>query len=132
MTGDAVIEAIRSVVDAHTFRGTRVYLFGSFTRANACWSDIDVLIVTDLDTEGQILRKALSEICLLYPIDLQVMTTSEEAEFDFVRSENCQQLTSFSRRTILTDPVVAKVASSSQLSCPDECLLLTAAYPKAD
>ena len=93
MTRNTVIEALRSAINALPCRGTvRVYLFGSFTRLNACWSDIDVLIVTDLDGEGEILRDALSEICLLYPIDLQIMTTTEEAEFDFVRSEKCQEL----------------------------------------
>lgn len=100
MTRDTIIEAISTAIDALPCRGTaRVYLFGSFTRANACWSDIDVLIVTDLDGEGQILRDALSEICLLYPIDLQVMTSAEEAEFDFIRSEKCKELVILPRRS---------------------------------
>jgi hypothetical protein len=56
------------------------------------WSDVDILIVCEVDQDGQLARDMLSDLCMLNPIDLVIMTSQEEAEFDFVRSENCQRI----------------------------------------
>lgn len=93
MTSAAIVAEIAKKIEALATCGElRAYLFGSALRANSMWSDIDILVVCERDEDGQLARESLSNLCMLYPIDLIVMTFEEEAEFDFVQSENCRQI----------------------------------------
>ena len=65
--------------------------FGSARHSHSVWSDIDILIICEVDEDGQLARELLSDLSMLYPIDLVIMTSQEETEFDFIRSEKCNR-----------------------------------------
>lgn len=91
MTATSIVAKIADKVGRLETQGElRAYLFGSAVRLNSMWSDVDILVVCEFDADGQLARDALSKLCTLYPIDLVIMTSKEEAEFNFIRSENCQ------------------------------------------
>ena len=69
------------------------YIFGSALDPNAAWSDIDILVLCQNESDGQITREALENLLAKYPIDLLIMSHDEESEFDFVRSERCVNFT---------------------------------------
>jgi predicted nucleotidyltransferase len=70
----------------------RAYLFGSALLQDAAWADIDILVVCEADEDTNRVRAALADHCAEFPIDLLIMTADEEAEFHFVRTENCRWL----------------------------------------
>lgn len=93
MTAKSIVAEIVEIIDGLVTAGElRAYLFGSALRPSSMWSDVDILIVCEVDEDGQLARDTLSELCTLYPIDLIIMTPQEEVEFDFIRSENCQRI----------------------------------------
>jgi predicted nucleotidyltransferase len=93
MTAAAIVAEIISKIECLVTRGgLRTYLFGSAVHSDSMWSDIDILIVCEVDEDAQLARDTLSDLCMLYPIDLVIMTSREEAEFDFIRSEKCQRI----------------------------------------
>lgn len=105
MTAAAIVTEIEEIIEGLVTRcELQAYLFGSAMHAHSIWSDIDILIVCEADQDGQLARDALSGLCMLYPIDLMVMTSREEAEFDFVMSESCQHIAT-SRRLPLGNPL---------------------------
>lgn len=91
MTVTEIAEAVAERV-ASEGREAQVYLFGSALRPQAVWSDIDVLIVCRQANDAAQLRTALSDLCLIYPIDLTIMSRAEETEFGFVDSEGCRAI----------------------------------------
>jgi len=72
---------------------SQTYLFGSAMRAEAAWSDIDLLVVCRQEVDAVAIRDALAPLCLRYPIDLIIMTRVEEAELSFIDSEACELVT---------------------------------------
>ena len=93
MTAASIVaEIIEKIGRLATHGELRAYLFGSARRRDSAWSDIDILIICEVDEDGQLARESLADICMHYPIDLLIMTSQEEAEFDFIRSEKCQQI----------------------------------------
>lgn len=93
MTAASIIaEIIEKIGRLATCGELRAYLFGSARHRDSVWSDIDILIICEVDEDGQLARESLSDLCMLYPIDLVIMTSQEEAEFDFIRSENGQEI----------------------------------------
>jgi predicted nucleotidyltransferase len=93
MTADLIVAEILKVIERLvTCSELRAHIFGSALHHASMWSDVDILIVCEVDKDGQLARGALSELCMLYPIDLVIMTSQEEVEFDFIRSENCQRI----------------------------------------
>jgi predicted nucleotidyltransferase len=91
MTLDSILAEIVDTIENLPMRGTlRAYLFGSASRAEAVWSDIDILLVCETEADGRLARTTMSDLCARYPIDLVIMTSEEEREFDFIRSENCR------------------------------------------
>ncbi|TMK40538.1 MAG: nucleotidyltransferase domain-containing protein [Alphaproteobacteria bacterium] len=90
MTTEPIVAEIVKTIDGLVTCGKLwAYLFGSALRPDSMWSDVDILIVCEVEKDGQLARDTLSELCALYPIDLEIMTSQEEVEFDFIRSENC-------------------------------------------
>ena len=83
----AVVEAIANL---EMRSAPKTYLFGSALSRTSVWSDIDILIVCELESDGQVIRSALKEIISHYPIDLIIMTHEEEREFKFIESEGCR------------------------------------------
>ena len=95
MTAGAIIAAVIDVIARlRDTDGLSAFLFGSVAEGTPSWSDIDILVVCKRQTDGCAARKALTELCGAYPIDLTVMTVEEEAELDFIRSERCRLLIS--------------------------------------
>lgn len=93
MTAVSIVAEIVETIEGLVTRcGLRAYLFGSALHPDSVWSDVDILIVCEVDKDGQLARDTLSDLCMRYPIDLVIMTSQEEAEFDFIRSENCQRI----------------------------------------
>ena len=93
MTAASIVAEIVETIEGLVTRGgLRAYLFGSALHPDSVWSDVDILIVCEVDKDGQLVRDTLSDLCMLYPIDLAIMTPQEEVEFDFIRSENCQRI----------------------------------------
>ncbi len=91
MTTTAILDAVASAIgNLRPAARLDAYLFGSAVEPRAAWSDVDVLLVCGDETDGQAARRALLGLCRDFPIDLTIMTTDEEAEFDFIRSERCQ------------------------------------------
>jgi len=72
-----------------TIRG---YVFGSILKPNFFWTDVDILIVCDDPADVFNVRPALALVCYVAPIDLLVMSASEEVELDFVAAQGCQLL----------------------------------------
>jgi predicted nucleotidyltransferase len=85
-------EIVQAIQGFQTVGKLQAYLFGSALNTSIAWSDIDILIVCDLENDGFRARQILSELCMAYPIDLVIMTVEEESEFDFIRSEACRWL----------------------------------------
>ena len=93
MTTEPIVAEIVKTIDGLVTCGKLwAYLFGSALRPDSMWSDVDILIVCEVEKDGQLARDTLSELCALYPIDLVIMTSQEEVEFDFIRAENCQRI----------------------------------------
>jgi predicted nucleotidyltransferase len=91
MSVDPILVEIVDTVERLATRGPlHAYLFGSALRAEAVWSDIDILLVCETESDGRLARTTMSDLCARYPIDLVIMTSQEEIEFDFIRSENCR------------------------------------------
>jgi hypothetical protein len=93
MTAGPIVAEIVATIEGLVTRGwLRAYLFGSALHPDSVWSDVDILIVCEVDKDGRLARDTLSDLCMLYPIHLIIMTSQEETEFDFIRSENCQRI----------------------------------------
>jgi predicted nucleotidyltransferase len=91
MSVDPIVTEIIDTVESLPTRGPlHAYLFGSALRAEGVWSDIDILLVCETEVDGRLARRAMSDLCARYPIDLVIMTSEEEIEFDFIRSESCR------------------------------------------
>lgn len=75
------------------FPSSRWYLFGSVTTAKRPVGDIDLLVVCENTAECASARAELAAICTQFPIHLLLMTPNEEAEVEFIQSENAIELT---------------------------------------
>jgi hypothetical protein len=68
------------------------YGFGSFFSSDCSFNDIDLLAVCTCDSEPSVLRSALDDLLVAWPIHLTIMTVEEEAETKFVTLQRCQRL----------------------------------------
>ncbi len=84
---EAVADAIRQLQPVSKINA---YVFGSAMNPRSTWSDVDILLVCGAIADGQAARHMLESLCAEFPIDLTIMTVGEEAEFDFIRSEECK------------------------------------------
>lgn len=73
-------------------KGLEWYLFGSILTSKDVAEDIDVLVVYPDGTDAESVRKLLSDFLLSAPIDLMLMSQSEEMQTDFIRSQACKRI----------------------------------------
>lgn len=70
----------------------RWYGFGSFFSDYRSFNDIDLLVVCTCDSETSVLRSALDNLLVAWPVHLTIMTAEEEAETKFVALQRCHLL----------------------------------------
>lgn len=100
MTAALIIQSLTKVIESLETAGRLdAFLFGSTLDQRVAWSDIDVLLVCTCEDDGPLARAALTQLCEQFPIDLTITTAEEEAELDFIRSQQCRWLTSSSVAT---------------------------------
>lgn len=68
------------------------FLFGSFLDCNSSASDIDLLVVTTDSRCKEIIRSALEETLLSFPVDLIIMSKTEEEELNFIAVTNARKI----------------------------------------
>lgn len=91
MSAAAIVEEVAKAVRVfQTLGKMQAYLFGSASRYSIAWTDIDILLVCEVESDGVQARQSLVELCMTYPIDLLIMTIDEESGFGFIRSEACR------------------------------------------
>lgn len=85
-----IIELVTCAIRALDKTGViAIYAFGSASRGETCWSDVDVLAVCEHEADCVLVRKQLELTVMSYPIDLVIMTVEEESSFNFVKAEKC-------------------------------------------
>lgn len=97
MTDTAEETVIRELcAEMHRIRArvptSRWYMFGSVTKAQRPIGDIDVLVICETTAGCNIVRAELALICSSYPIHLLLMTTSEEADVNFIKEEGALEI----------------------------------------
>lgn len=70
-------------------RDTKWYLFGSLLRTPQKAVDIDILVLYRSDDTAKMIRGELRETTLRFPIHLLFLSECDEAELDFIDSEQC-------------------------------------------
>lgn len=93
MSAETIAEEVAEAI--RFFQGLgklQAYLFGSALRSGAVWTDIDILLVCEVEDDGDQARHTLAGLCMTYPIDLVIMTVDEEFWFGFIHSEGCRWL----------------------------------------
>ena len=65
------------------------YGFGSFFTGSGSFSDIDLLAVCSTVEETSDIRTKMALLCSEWPVHLLIMTESEAAETNFIKSELC-------------------------------------------
>ncbi|WP_134095296.1 hypothetical protein [Novosphingobium sp. PhB55] len=70
--------------------GSEWYLFGSVERNAPIAFDIDLLILCHSNEQADNLRRAIDHDEFPLPLDLSLMTFSEAAQVDAVRSQNAR------------------------------------------
>jgi predicted nucleotidyltransferase len=87
---------MRLVREAHRvalrFPSSRWYVFGSWSRGEAEFDDIDLLIVYPEGINSQELRGELKGLLFSMPVDLYLLQEAEEREFNFVAAQQCKQI----------------------------------------
>jgi hypothetical protein len=68
------------------------FVFGSATRPNFRWTDVDILIVYSDDRDASDVRKVMAPVCAVTPIDLLMISSAEESELNFVAEQKCRLL----------------------------------------
>lgn len=83
---DEAVQLIREVKRQCELIGVsgKWYLFGSILLKKGAISDIDVLVVSSNTTGHAEIRRLVEELLSDWPIDLIILTGSEELELDFV------------------------------------------------
>jgi predicted nucleotidyltransferase len=82
-----VLEARRI---AEKFHAVRWYAFGSWSRGEQDYEDIDVLIVYGDGIDSEEIRSELRDLCLSLPVDLYLFHEHEEQELSFIAGQHCQ------------------------------------------
>jgi predicted nucleotidyltransferase len=72
---------------------SRWFFFGSITTTKRPVGDIDLLVVCKNTSDCTTVRAELASICARFPVHLLLMTSSEEAEVKFIRSESAVEIT---------------------------------------
>ncbi len=70
----------------------RWFVFGSYAKGERAVSDIDVVIVLREVGSSHFFRRAIEERLFMFPIDLSIMTSSEERYLDFVRTTCAREI----------------------------------------
>ncbi|WP_185021660.1 nucleotidyltransferase domain-containing protein [Curtobacterium sp. PhB130] len=68
----------------------QVYGFGSFTRGESKYRDIDILVIYRNLEQLRAFLRDLYELPSDLPVDVISMTPEEERHFDFIRSEGAR------------------------------------------
>ena len=91
---DAFPQAIKSLKAECESKGWEAdwFLFGSFLGSNLASSDIDLLVVTTDFRCKEVIRSALEETLLVFPVDLIIMSKSEEEELNFIAATNARRI----------------------------------------
>jgi hypothetical protein len=95
MRNDPVYQDILDAIDTSNLSKVSVtwYGFGSFFMGSDLFSDIDLLAVCTTVEETSVIRAKLAALCGEWPVHLLIMTESEAAETDFIKSQLCIPLT---------------------------------------
>lgn len=70
----------------------RWYVFGSYAKGERAVSDIDVVIVLKDISSSYLFRRTIEERIFMFPIDLSIMTPSEERYLDFLRTTGAREI----------------------------------------
>jgi predicted nucleotidyltransferase len=70
----------------------RMFAFGSVLRAESWPADVDVLIIYESDPDVALVRALLESLYDELPLHTLYLSTSEEAQLQFVVGEKCLQL----------------------------------------
>lgn len=76
---------------------SRWFFFGSITTTKRPVRDIDLLVVCKTTADCTTVRAELTSICARFPIQLLLMTASEEAEVKFIQGESAVEITAGQR-----------------------------------
>jgi len=95
MKNDLAYHDILAAIDNSNLSKVSVawYGFGSFFTGSDSFSDIDLLAVCSTVEETSAIRTKLAALCSEWPVHLLIMTESEAAETNFVKSQLCIPLT---------------------------------------
>ena len=87
-------KAIKSLKEECESKGWEAdwFLFGSFLDCNSPSSDIDLLVVTTDFRCKEVIRAALEETLLSFPVDLIIMSKAEEEELNFIAVTNARRI----------------------------------------
>lgn len=104
-----VTRRLVSIAASIELRGSRWYLFGSTSRGDED-SDIDLLILhaDGHHQEAADAREAIDKLCPPQPLDVQLMSVSEERALDFVRTERAVLIWSCRSLGVVQPQAVAK------------------------
>ena len=70
----------------------KVYVFGSILNGERDWSDIDIVVVYDVGQDVSPIRAIVAPYELLFPLDVLIMSSTEEVEFNFIQVQNAKRL----------------------------------------
>lgn len=84
----------RLIFEAHRiaekFPAVRWYTFGSWSRGERDYADVDVLIVYSDGIDSTKIRNELKDLSLSLPLDLYLFHEQEEQELTFIAGQNCR------------------------------------------
>jgi hypothetical protein len=95
MRNDPAYNDILDAIGASDLSNASVswYGFGSFFTGSDSFSDIDLLAVCSTVEETSAIRVKMISVCREWPVHLLIMTESEAAETNFIKSQLCIPLT---------------------------------------
>ena len=94
MTRSELLERLRAEAErvVRTVPNVRMFVFGSLLRTESWPADVDVLVVYESDSDVTLVRALLEPLNGEMPLHVLFLNRSEEAQLQFVVSENCVPL----------------------------------------
>jgi predicted nucleotidyltransferase len=94
ITRSEILERLRAEADqvVSAVPHVRMFVFGSLLRTEAWPSDVDVLVVYENPPDVVRVRALLEPLYSEMPLHVLFLSRSEEAQLQFVASENCVPL----------------------------------------
>lgn len=68
------------------------YLFGSCLGPKAFPNDLDLLILYRTDEDARYLRSYFRSTVIPFPVDLLLLTSEEEVEFNFIETQSARRI----------------------------------------